>query len=499
MADSFENRRSVTEKGARGGGVVLLGSGASLVLQLVALVTLSRLLQPEDFGLVAMVAVFVTLGNLVRDFGLPLAGLQAAELSDQQASNLFWMNAAVAGVVAGVLAAITPVLVGLYGEPRLATIVPAMALVVFLGGLTAQLQVNLARRMRFLTLVISDVASQSVALALAIAMAMSGFGYLALVAQSVMGACLMLAIRWIASRWVPTRPRRGHGAASLLRTGSHYGIAQLLTFLQSNLDTVIIGAQFGATSLGYYNRAYQVLTTPASRFLDPLTQVVVATLNKVKVAGGDVESLLVRIQFGVGVIIVWVFAVTGAVAPTLLPFVLGGQWAPAVPIFQVLAIGGCVWVFNHVSYWVFVVNEKSRELLRYNLVSKPLAVLALLIGAQFGPVGVAWGYTAAMAFSWPLNLIWLRKTAGLDARRFAANGLRVLAAGAGGALAARGVYAMLSPSWPFVAMVVGVLAGTSAMLLVTFSLPSSRAMAMGWIRFVSSALVARKAVADAQN
>lgn len=487
------DRDSTTARGARGGIIVLVGSGASLVLQLVSLVTLSRLLSPEDFGLVAMVAVFVTLGNLVRDFGLPLAGLQSAELSEQQASNLFWMNAAIAGVVAGVLGALTPVLVTFYGEPRLGSIVPAMAFVVLLGGLTAQLQVNLARRMRFLALVVTDVASQAVALGAAVVLAAGGFGFVALVAQAVLGAALLLVLRWLASGWLPRRPRRGHGAAALLRTGSHYGLAQLLTFLQSNVDTVIIGAKFGPSQLGYYNRAYQLLTTPASRLLDPLTQVVVATLNKVKTANGDVEDLLMRIQFAVGVLIVWVFAVTGGIAPTLLPFVLGDQWAPAVPIFQVLAVGGCVWVFNHVSYWVFVVNEKSRELLRYNLVSKPLAVLAIIIGAEYGPVGVAWGYTAAMAFSWPLNLIWLARTTGLDARRFAANGVRVMVSGASGALAAVVAHAALAPSWPLWAMVTGVLAGSAAMLLVTMILPASRTLLIGWLRFGTTVVATRKA------
>ena len=452
----------------------MLGSAASLLVQLVSLVVLSRLLNPADFGLVAMVSVFVVLGNLLRDFGLPMAGLQLRTLSAQQAANLFWMNMGVAALVAGALVAATPGLVLLYDEPRLAAIVPALAVVVFLGGVTAQIQVNLARRMRFVTLVVTDVGAQVLGLTTAIVLAIAGAGYWALVAQTVVTAGILLASRWVASAWLPARFRRGHGSVGLLRVGANYGAAQLLAFLQSNVDTVVIGTQYGAAPLGYYSRAYQMLTAPAARLLDPLTQVVVTTLNQVKTEGRDPHPALLRIQFALGAFIVWLFAVSAGVAANLIPFVLGAQWTPSIPVFQILAIGGCVWVFNHVSYWVFIVNEKSRELLRYNLVSKPIAIACILAGAPFGITGVAWGYVAAMAVSWPLNLVWLSRTAGLTALPFAANGVRILAAGAVGAACAAGVTSLGADLPALVAIVLGLLAGTVGMLLILLVLPPTR-------------------------
>lgn len=485
---------SLAISGARGGSLVLIGSGASLALQFISLASLSRLLEPSDFGLIAMVSVFVTLGSLLRDFGLPMAGLQVRALSQQQASNLFWMNVTVAGLSGLALASATPALVALFDEPRLAAIVPSLALVVVIGGVTAQIQVNLARRMRYRSLVVSDVVAQTVALSVAVGLAASGFGYWALVWQSIIAACITLAYRWIASAWVPSRPRTGHGAAAMFRVGADYGVAQLLTFLQSNLATIVIGAQFGATHLGYYNRAYQMLTAPASRVLDPLTHVVVTTLNRARSAGQDAQRLLLQVQFGVGSLIVWIFAITAAVAPALLPAVLGDQWSPSVPVFQVLAIGGCVWVFNHVSYWAFIAFEKSRALLHYNLVSKPLAIVSLLIGTQFGVVGAAWGYTVAMIFSWPLNLAWLSRTSDLRARPFLANGLRILLAGAMGAAASWGAFTVVTPVGPLLAIAAGFSAGTLGMVAVIFASPRLRAMSFSWLQFSRSVLTRRRLV-----
>lgn len=482
---------NLSVRGARGGGLVLMGSGASFAIQIVSLLVLSRLLSPSDFGVVAMVTIFVALGNLLRDFGLPLAGLQEQSLTRQQASNLFWMSAVISAVCLILLVVSTPALVDLFNEPRLTLIVPSLAIAVFLGGLSSQLQVHLARGMQFVTLVASDIIGQLLALAVAIALAIAGTGYWALVAQTLTAAFVTLLYRWIASRWMPLAPRSGHDSLRLFRTGATYGVAQMLTFAQSNVGTLIIGAQLGATQLGYYNRAYQLLTAPAGRFLDPLTQVVVTTLNRAKAAQRDADTLLYKVQFGVGTLIVWMFAVTAGTAQALIPFLLGDQWVPAVPVFQVLAVGGAVWVFNHVSYWAFIVKEKPYALLSYNFVSKPLAIASIYLGSHFGLIGVAWGYAAAMAFSWPLNLVWLARTADFPAWRFLANGSRILLGGAFGGAASAVAFTVLPPVPPPVGVAVGVLAGTAAMTAVLLALPESRALLADWIRLARSSLLPR--------
>lgn len=486
-------------RGVRGGGIVIVGSAASLVIQFASLALLSRLLEPEDFGLVAMVFVFVVLANLVRDFGLPMAGLQMRSLSHQQASNLFWMNVSVACVAAGLLYLSTPALVALYGDSRLKTIVPLFAFVVLLGGFGAQIQVQLARRMRFGTLVVSDIVAQLAALAVAAFLAALGAGYWALVVQAVANAVVALAYRWVAAKWLPSRFRRGHDAARIMRVGAHLGMAQMLTFAQSNVDTLLIGARLGAGPLGYYNRAYQLLTAPAGRLLDPLTQVVVTTLNRVEAQGRDSQVYLMRIQFLVGTLVVWSFGATAGAASSLLPLVLGANWTPAVPVFQILAAGGCVWVFNHVSYWAFIVYEKSRELLHYNLVSKPLAIVCIAIGSQFGIEGVACGYALAMAISWPLNLIWLTRTAGLDFWLFLGNGVRVLLAGcacAAGSFAA-GAALQGTPAW--VTVIGGVTVGTAAMALATISSPQAREILRESLGLAKALTARRREVLDASD
>ncbi len=478
-------------RGARGGGLTLFGNLVSLAIQFASLTMLSRMLGPSDFGLVAMVGVFIALGTLIRDFGLPLAALQAKELSHQQASNLFWVNLALASASGCLLALATPLLVTLYGESRLAVIVPWMAMVIVISGASSQLQIQLARDLRFRVLVFTEVSAQLIALVVAVSLAYGGARYWALVGQSIAGALVILVARWVFAGWVPSRPRRGHGSARLLRTGTEYGLAQFLTFLQNNADSLIIGSTLGANSLGFYNRGYQLLTGPVGRLLDPLTQVIVPTLNRARAEGRPFEPILLRVQFLVGCVIVWIYAVAAGTASRLVPLVLGSGWESTVHVFQILAAGGAVAVFSSVSYWAFILNEGSRELLHYNILSKPIVVACLTVGSILGIEGVAWGYAAGMAISWPLNLAWLARTKGMRSSAFAANGVTVLFSGAAGGLAACGLVEYASALGTIPLILLGVLAGTATMAVVLLLFPGARRQLLGLADLMSLVLGSR--------
>lgn len=417
-------------RGARGGVVTMLGQLGKLTTQLAGVVILSRLITPEDFGLIAMVAVFVGIGELLRDFGMPTAALRANSLSQAQASNFFWANTFLGLIASALLIASTPVVVAIYGQPQLSLVMPVLALAPLLNGAQAQLQVRLARQMKFRAIAISEVSANLIALILACGLALIGAGYWALVAQTLAVAITLLGSRWVLSGWTPSRPMRGVGSRSQLTSGSHFGIAQALTYTASNADTLVIGAQFGSEWAGYYNRAFQLLTVPVNSLLGPLTQVVVPTINSAVKAGQRETDVLLKVQFALGSAIVWIFLVSAATAPQLIPLVLGPNWQESVLLFQIFAIGGSVQVFSYISYWAFILGDHGKHLIYYNLVTKPLAIALMLIGSLFGPLGVALGYSAGLLVSWPINLAWLAAVSNHESRALFASGLRVLVAAA---------------------------------------------------------------------
>lgn len=420
----------------RGAGLTIIGSLGRLLIQVASVIVLSRLLDPSDFGLLAMVTVFIALADLLRDFGIPTAGLQAKHLSNQQASNLFWVACLLGGVTALMLVAASPLISSMYSEPKLQAIIPAMALAVIVNGVQAQIQVQLARALKFGTLAYSEVVAQLLGFTSAVLCALAGWGYWALVAQSLVTYTSLLVVRWVVLRWIPTWPRRGHGLRGFLKSGAEYGAAYFLTYAASNVDTLIVGIRWGPAQTGYYNRAYQMLSFPMGRLLTPLTNVVVPSINGMKNGGRSISSAIAKIQFAVGFGGIWIFATAAGMGSTVVPFFLGPGWTASIPIFQALAVGGCFWILSYASYWIFIIHEASRELLHYNLASKPMVIALVLGGSAYGVEGVAWGYALGMALSWPLNLVWLHRSLGADTLALGLNGLVILVGGLAAATAA---------------------------------------------------------------
>lgn len=416
-------------RGARGGAVVLAGQLVRLIVQLLGTIVLSRLLTPDDFGVVAMVAVFVALGDLLRDFGLVSASLQVKNLTHQQASNLFWVNASLAGLVSALIALSAPLLGLLFDEPRLLEIVPAMAIATLLNGLQAQHQVQLARSMRFRALALTDVAAQTCGVGLAILIALQGGGYWSLVVQVVSTAAVLLLSRLLMSGFVPSRPRRGFGSMTLMKAGFDYGLAQLMRFTTNNLDSVLIGASSGAAALGYYNRAFQVYNMPRLGLLDPLTNVAVPMLNEVAAKSPrDAESLLIKTQFVILLGVNFVFVAIAVTASSLVAIVLGPQWSDSVLFLQILCIAGCVQPFNTASYWAFMLAENSRAMLKIQFVTRPLSIILMVAAVPFGATWIAIAYSAGFVISWPITYIWQRRYTPYGSRDLLLDGLRVIGA-----------------------------------------------------------------------
>lgn len=461
-------------RGARGGGVIAATQFVKLLIQMAGVVVLSRLLSPFDFGLVGMVAVVLSLGDLFRDFGMSTAALQAKTLTPQQASNVFWVSTGLGLASAVAITACTPLLVAFYSEPLLSTLAPVMAIGLLLGGMQTQLQVNLARRLRFTALALTDLLALVGSLGGAIVVALLGWGYWALVIQSLGGGVILLGSRLALTRWVPGLPRRRSGSRSLLQSGTHFGMAQILAFAASNVDTIVVGARLGAVPLGFYNRAFQMYLLPRSGLLDPLTNVVVPTVNGFVREGGSVSGALLRLQFALSAVLVWVYLLLAATAEWLVPAVLGDQWKPAVVLTQILAVGGWFAAFGTISYWTFVLEGGSRELLRLHLVTKPLAVVFVLIAAPFGLEAVATAFALGLAIAWPINLIWLSRTVGQRSVDFLLAGLRVLSAGTISLVGAHFVTLLFQGVPPWGVIAAGSLSATALFFASLLAFPQSR-------------------------
>ncbi len=234
-------------------------------IQTGGIIVLARLLTPEDYGLVAMVGVMVTLGEIFREFGLGAASIQAPTLSRGQRDNLWWANTGIGALLVVLTLALAYPLASFFDEPAVVPIAQVMALIFIFNGMASQYRAQLTRHMRFTALIVPDLVGQVAGLALGVAAAVAGWDYWSLVVMQVGQAVVTLVLLAAVSRWLPRWYDRSAEMKPFWRFGFHMLGSQLVGYMGNNADTMVLGHRLGAAELGLYDRAYRLVMVPWPR------------------------------------------------------------------------------------------------------------------------------------------------------------------------------------------------------------------------------------------
>lgn len=479
-------------RSAASGALVTLGSqGLRIGLQFISIITLARILTPEQFGLVAMVTAIIGIAEVFRDFGLSMAAVQAPTLSRGQRDNLFWVNTLIGLILTGVTAALAPAIALLYGEPDLVPITQALSITFFLNGLSTQYRADLTRRLQFLKLNSAEIVGQGMGLAAGIAVGLLGWGFWALVVQQVVQAALAAVLLVSVARWVPGPYSRKESIRSFFGYGMNLLGVYALAYGAKNLSGVIIGANLGAAQLGAYNRAYQLLTLPLAQLNAPSTRVALPVLSRVQSEPLRFDAFLIRGQSMLLHAVLAVFSVSAALASPLVAIVLGPQWGSVVPIFQILAIAGVAESAAYAAYWVFLARGLTRQHLYYAMVMRPLQIGLVIAGAPFGLYGVVWGYTIGLVIAWPASLLYLRILRAAPVGRMARSVGAITIAYVLAAAVTYGVWTLTTglSVWAQAAIGIGTMA--LSMVLVCAIWPHFRSDVFAIVRLVKRAIIGK--------
>lgn len=417
--------RSLGSIAARGAILTMGGQGVKIMLQFCGIVILARLLSPNDYGLMAMVVVLTGIGEVLRDFGLSSAAIQTRSLSVEQRSNLFWINSAIGVILALTLFTIAPVLAAFYDESRLIPIARILAITYLLNGIATQYRAQLNRGMSFGTLAIIDILGMAAGLAVGLFMAIEGYQYWALVGQQLALSAATLVTLVLAARWLPGLPCRSAPMADLLRYGCNLMGTQLIGYATRNLDSLIIGYRFGAEALGLYSKSYQLSMLPLNQINAPATTIALPVLSRLQQQPTRYDQFLLHGQTLMLHLIVCVLAFAAALAEPLILLVLGPQWQEAVPVFRILAVAGIFQAASYASYWVFLSKGLTPLHLRFTLISRPVMIGFIFLGALWGVSGVAITVASGMGVLWLWGLFFLRHS-GAPVGAMLRNGLIII-------------------------------------------------------------------------
>lgn len=373
----------------RGAGMTIFSGAAGLVIQLVATVVLARLLTPRDFGLVAMVTTFSLLLMNCGFNGITEVVVQRETMNRSEASSLFWINLGMGVLLTLAFASTGSLLARFYGEKPIAQITAGMSLTVVLTSVSVVHLALLKRAMRFSQLAINDIVARAISVALSGALGCAGWGYWALVA----GACALplstaIGAWWLCS-WMPGRPRRTAGTGSMLKFAMHTYGRFSVNYFTRNADNFLVGWRFGAHSLGFYKKAYDLFALPASQLASSTTMVAVSALSRVR---GDPSQYR---RYLLGGMTVMTFVGMGLAADLtltghdLIRVLLGPGWESAGRIFTFFAPGIGVMTLYHTHGWIHLSIGRADRWFLWGIVECVTTCLLLICGLGWGPQGIA--------------------------------------------------------------------------------------------------------------
>jgi PST family polysaccharide transporter len=407
-------RRSV-----RGFAASVAAEGIAFVLRVGSMSILARMLLPEYFGLLTMVMVVTAVVDRLKDLGLTVVTIQRRAITHAEVSTLFWINAVGGLAMALIVAACAYPLALFYKEPRLVPITLAMATTFVWSGLAIQHFALLSRQMKFGRLAAIQISSDALSLAVAIVMAWSGAGYWALIAREALRtACLTIGV-WRCFPWIPSIPSRKAKIMPMLSFGGHLTVFNLVYFISTNVDKILIGRLFGPSPLGMYRQGAQLALLPASQLVYPVNNVAQCVLSRLQSEPENYRRTYAKLLTALCTVVMPLMLFLAIFAKEIVLVVFGEKWLPATTILQILAITSFIEPAAATAGSVMLTCGKSRRYLLQGMAGSLALVAFFIAGIPWGVEGIAFGHMVGTWLALIPFLSWGFKDTPISLRLFA--------------------------------------------------------------------------------
>ncbi|MBS1803407.1 MAG: lipopolysaccharide biosynthesis protein [Acidobacteria bacterium] len=387
---------SLSGRALRGGMIIGTAQLIRIGLQFCSVIVLSRLLSPQDFGLVGCVTPVITFVGLFQDLGYGQAVVQRREISQNQISSLFWITAGL-GLACSLAAALaSPAVAWFFHDSRLVLLTITLSISLLFGSLAAVPSGLLNRRLNYRGLAISDASAAAIGLASAITSALLGLHYWSLIVAALAANLFTTVSYWSFARWRPDRPSWKFVDRETGLFGANLTGFTFVNYFSRNLDNVLIGRKLGTLALGYYDRAFKLLSFPIQHLNAPLYSVMTPLLSRVQDDKPRFRAMFLRAAGQLTFFVVPAMAALVSVSHDFVLLVFGPRWEQVAPIFFYLGIAGMVQPLTNATGWILIAQGRTDVMFRLGVATSLITVTSFFVGLHFGgAVGLAAAYAIA--------------------------------------------------------------------------------------------------------
>lgn len=400
---------TLKEKTAKGLGWGFVDNFVGTGITAVVSILLARILSPVEFGLVGMIAIFISLGNSLMDSGFSGALIRKKEATDSDLSTVFYTNLLLSLIIYSTLFFSAPAISDFLNNSELTPILRILALSVVIMSFTQVQRVNFIRKIDFRTQAIISLAASVVSGVASIWMALAGCGVWSLVVQQLSKQAVVSLLLWIFSTWKPSLTFSFRSFREMFGFGSRLLACSLISVIWNEIYSLVIGKMYNPIAVGYFNRAEKFKTMVTSNIGQVVQRVGYPVLSSIQ----DDSQRQVRVYRKVVrlTILLTSTLVLGLVgcAEAMIEVLIGAKWLPAADYLRVLGISGMFLPLILSSVNVFNANGKSNITLLLEIIKTALAVIPVTLGILFDIQALLWGLVASTLLSYLVHVVFVSK------------------------------------------------------------------------------------------
>lgn len=351
--------------------------------QFVISVVMARLLTPHDYGLIGMLAIFMSLSQVFIDGGFSLALIQKKDRDNADYSTVFYINLSISLLLYAIIFVCAPLISSFFNQPVLTDVARVYCFNLVINSLAAVNRAKLMINVDFKTQSKISLISAVISGAVGIYFAYQGYAVWALVFQAILGAMLNVGLSYFYIRWIPALLFSIESFRNLFNFGSKVLVATIISSVYTNLYSLAIGKKFTSADLGYYSRADQFTSLVSNNVSDILSRVLLPVLTNIQ---DDNERLINAyrkyIQAATFIVFPLIMGLCGISKPLIL-ILLTDKWANAIILMQILSFNYFWSPITKVNLNLLCVKGRSDLILKLEIIKKTIAFTILFVSLLF--------------------------------------------------------------------------------------------------------------------
>lgn len=362
--------------------------GAQVVTFVVSIV-LARLLSPEDYGLIAIITVIITILNVFIDGGFANALIQKKDADDLDFSTVFYFNIVFCIALYVMVFVLSPLVGVFYGDEKLVPLLRVLALTIVIAGIKNVQQAYVSKHFLFKKFFYATLGGTLFSAALGIVMALNGYGVWSLVFQHLSNALIDTVILWVTVKWRPIRAFSYIRLMELFSYGYKLLLSSLLNTIYSNFRQLIIGKQYSSSDLAFYNRGKQFPSLVMTNINTSIDSVLFPAMSEKQ---NDIPGLryMIKKSINVSSYLLWpVLFGMCAVAEPLIKLLLTEKWIMTVPYLQVFCFVFATFPIQTANLNALKAVGRSDLFFKLEIEQTVVGIILLIVAIPIGPLWIA--------------------------------------------------------------------------------------------------------------